>query len=290
MASYIWFAILLPFRRLRDYPEKLAHLPDTDKLPETPNRRFGKFVWSMNMLADVLKNERKRAERLECQRQTLLASIAHGIKTPVMGIRLYAEAMKEGLYSNNSEHSHNELAEKIDANAQKIQELVSDIIKTSASAVTSYEPVIKPFYLNELSELIRNEYIKRLDVCRIPFSVKCLDNSIVNSDMYGIMRIISQLIDNAIKYGSGEGISVSLSRLSDGTEIIVRNKGELLPKDELTVIFDSFRRGSNSHDKPGSGIGLYTAWSTASALGGSICARRSEETSEMLFILFLGDS
>ena len=285
---FIYLNILKPFVRLSEYPERIAKMPDTDKLPETRNRRFGKFIWSMNMLRDVLINERNRSERLEGQRRTLLASVAHGVKTPVTNIRLYAEAIKTGLYSENGSDNA-ALAEKIDRNAEKIQSLVKELIETSASAASSYTPEITSFYISEMAKIISGEYTERMNISHIPFAVECRSEHIMNSDLYGLVRIVSQLIENAVKYGNGEGIKVSIESDPDGVCISVCNKGELLPEEELLFIFDSFRRGSNSHDVEGSGIGLFTARTIASALGGSVAARRLEDSGEMEFTVYIPD-
>ena len=285
---FIYINILKPFVRLSEYPERIAKMPDTDKLPETRNRRFGKFIWSMNMLRDVLINERSRSERLEGQRRTLLASVAHGVKTPVTNIRLYAEAIKTGLYSENGSDNA-ALAEKIDRNAEKIQSLVKELIETSASAASSYTPEITSFYISKMAKIISDEYSERMSISHIPFAVECRSEHIMNSDLYGLVRIVSQLIENAVKYGNGEGIKVGIESDSDGVCISVRNKGELLPEEELLFIFDSFRRGSNSHDVEGSGIGLFTARTIASALGGTIAARRLEDSGEMEFTVYITD-
>ncbi len=278
--------ILLPFRRLSDYPEHLARIPDAEKLPETRDRKFGKFIWSMNMLGDVLRTERKRSERLACQRQTLLASIAHGVKTPVTNIRLCTEAIRTGLYSESETAA---LAERIDTNARKIQSLVAELISASASSESTYQPELSQFYLHELADILRSEYAPRMELLRIPFTVACPSDRLLQSDLYGLVRMVSQLLENAVKYGSGEGITVELLAEEDGVCINVRNKGELLPEEELPFIFDSFRRGSNARGIEGSGIGLFTARSIVQSLGGSILARRIEETSEMEFTAFIVD-
>ena len=283
----IWLRVLLPFRRLSDYPERLSKMPDTDKLPESKDRRFGKFVWSMNLLRDALLRERRLTERLACQRSTLLASLAHGVKTPVTNIRLYAEAIKTGLYTGEG-GDNAALAEKIDRNAEKIQSLVTELIDVSASAVGSYTPEISAFYVPELSKLISAEFSERMAISRIPFSVECRCERMMHSDRYGLLRIVSQFIENAVKYGGG-GITVSLESDPDGVCISVRNKGKLLPEEELLSVFNSFHRGSNSQGVEGSGIGLFTAKTIANALGGSICARRLEESSEMEFEVYIPD-
>ena len=77
-------------------------------------------------------------------------------------------------------------------------------------------------------------------------------------------------MDNAIKYGNGEGISVSLTKEEDGNYFVVKNKGEVPSEKELPYIFNSFWRGSNAETTEGNGIGLFEAREIATSLEGEI--------------------
>lgn len=279
---YIHFRILAPFKKLADYPAHIAKIPTAEKLPESRNKYFGKFIWGMNMLTDVLQTERRENEKLEYQRQTLIASIAHGVKTPVTNISLYADAIETGLYSD-----HVDIAQKIRNNTKKIEALTAELIGTASESVNAYIPEISKFYLRELCELTLSEYAGRMKISMIPFDVSCSGDPMIESDKYGLFRIISQLIENAVKYGNGQGISVAMRRQDDGTSISVRNKGQLLPESELPFVFGSFWRGSNSRNTEGSGIGLFISQKIAAALGGSVYVRRLPETEEMEFTIFI---
>lgn len=282
---YVYRSIIKPFRKLSDYPERLARLQTSVRLPESRNRFFGKYIWGMNMLADRLENDRRHIGKLEYQRQTMLASIAHGVKTPVANIRLYASAIMTGLYSDTS--SDSDIAEKIDANAEKIGKMVTEMLETSATSLSDYEPELIPFTLDELKELIVGEFSDRLKIARVPLSVECTPGVVINSDKWGLFRVLSQLVENAQKYGDGKGIAISMQRQDDGFCITVRNSGSLLPEKELPYIFKSYWRGSNSSGKEGSGIGLYVAHEIVKKLGGTIMARALNETSEMEFTIYL---
>ena len=281
---YLYRSVIRPFRKLSEYPERLARMQTASRLPEHKSRYFGKYIWGMNMLADRLANDRRRISRLESERQTLLASIAHSVKTPVANIRLYASAIMTGLYPESSDA---EIAEKIDANAEKIGIIVSELLETAATSLSDYEPVLAPFCLRELQALTEHEFADRMKIARVPFTITTENDQPVNSDIWGLFRVISQLLENAMKYGDGTGISVELRHQDDGICIVVRNKGELLPEKELPYIFKSYWRGSNASDRDGSGIGLYTAHEIVKKLGGTILARRLEESSEMEFIVCL---
>ena len=203
-----------PFEKLSDYPEKLSKNEITEKLPETKNRMFGKFIWGINMLSDNIKNKQKKVDELSRDQMTMLTTMAHGIKTPVANIKLYADAISTGLYQENGEvnKSDAEIAGKISKNADDITDIVKDLIDKASGTVVDFEPDIQPFYMKELLDFLEEEYSNRLNVLNIPYTFEMNHNAMVKSDKSGICRILSQIMDNAIKYGSGEGIKVNLNK------------------------------------------------------------------------------
>lgn len=286
---YINSYVLRPFNKFASYPEKLSKNQLTEKLPETKNRLFGRFTWGINMLNDKLASDRKRINELSRDHLTMLTTIAHGIKTPVANIKLYADAIETGLYQPDGKINENdaEVASKISKNADDITEIVKELIDKASGGVVDFEPEISSFYLSELTEFLKEEYGKRLDVLRIPYKFEVEDNAMIKSDKNGLCRILSQLMENAIKYGNGEGIFVNIRKDEEGYYISVRNKGKVLDKKELPFIFNSFWRGSNSEGIEGSGIGLFESFEIARRLEGEIYARADAEKSEMEFEVFL---
>ena len=65
---WIRHSILVPFNRLSEYPERISKGGLTEKLPETKNRFFGRYIWGMNMLSDKLENDRRTISRLSIER------------------------------------------------------------------------------------------------------------------------------------------------------------------------------------------------------------------------------
>ena len=285
VCTYIGFYVLAPFNRLSSYPEKLSKNQLTDKLPESKNRFFGRFTWGINMLNDRLVSDRNRINELSREHLTMLTTIAHGIKTPVSNIKLYSEAIETGMYQpdGKANASDAEVAAKISKNADDITAMVKELIEKASAGFVDFEPEIRGFYLNELEKVLHEEYDNRLELLRIPFIVEVFGNSIVKSDKNGIYRVLSQLMENAIKYGNGEGISVRLYKQEEGYCFSVRNKGSVLEEKELPYIFNSFWRGSNSEGIPGSGIGLFESYQIVRKLDGDIYARAHAETGEMEF-------
>ncbi|MBP5763068.1 MAG: HAMP domain-containing histidine kinase [Lachnospiraceae bacterium] len=286
---YIGTHILRPFEKLSSYPEKLSKNQLTEKLPETKNRFFGRFTWGINMLSDRLTSDRRRIGELSREHLTMLTTIAHGIKTPVSNIKLYADAISTGLYQPDGKVNESDagVAEKISRNADEIASIVKELIDKAQGGVVDFEPSIQNFYLNELILFLNEEYGNRLNVLKIPHSFELESDAIIKSDRDGICRILSQLMENAIKYGNGGGINVRISKDEEGYLISVKNKGKVIPDKELPFLFNSFYRGSNSEGIPGSGIGLFECYEITRKLCGDIYARSDAENSETDFAVYL---
>jgi signal transduction histidine kinase len=285
---YIDRKVIMPFNKLSSYPEKIAKNETGEHIPESKERYFGKYIWGMNMLNDRLSGDRKKLRALEKEKQTLLSSIAHGIKTPVANIRLYAQALKSGLYRKDGIPDPDDamVAEKIEKNTQDIEDIVKDLLNAASKSIVEYEPSIDQFYLSEIEDWLKEEYSNRMNVLKIPFTIDCKSRVMINSDKSGVIRVLTQFIENAIKYSDGMHIGVLIDKSDEGYEFVVGNTGSRVPENEEKYVFNSFYRGSNSENVEGNGLGLYEASFIARKLGGTVATRYNDQTSETEFCLF----
>lgn len=285
---YIDSKVLMPFNRLSAYPERIAKNETEEHIPETREKFFGKYVWGMNMLSDRLKGDRNKLHSLEKEKQTMISTIAHGIKTPVSNIRLYSEAIRSGLYRKVGTPDPDDaaVADKIEKNAQDIEALVKELVESASQGVVEFEPHVEAFYLSEIEEWIREEYSNRLRVLKIPFDIDCRSKVMIESDRSGIIRILTQFMENAVKYGDGKRIVAVIEKNDDGYIFTVCNTGSRVPEGEERYVFNSFWRGSNAEEVEGNGLGLYEASYIARKLGGIVATRFVEETNETEFSVF----
>ena len=279
--------LILPFNDLSDYPERLSKGQLTEKLPEKKDKFFGRYVWSMNMLSDKLERDRQTIGKLSIERQKFVTTLVHGIKTPTASIKLLAEAIATGLYDPEGKINEKdaELAGKIQKNASDIEDLIEKVMEEGTTAVFEYDPEVEPFYREEIIKFIDKEYSNKLRMNRIPYNLKSEGNPIIKSDKDGIFRILRQLMDNAIKYGDGTGITLSLEKNEEGHFITVKNNGEPLPDTEVVFVFNSMWRGSNSSGVSGNGVGLYEARLIARKLGGDIRMKTGENFTELVLFI-----
>ena len=242
----------------------------------------------MNMLSDRLKGDRNKLRSLEKEKQTMISTIAHGIKTPVSNIRLYSEAIRSGLYRKDGTPDPDDaaVADKIEKNAQDIESLVKELVESASQGVVEFEPHVEAFYLSEIEEWLREEYSNRLQVLKIPYEIDCRSKVMIESDRAGIIRILTQFMENAVKYGDGKRIGVVIDKNEDGYIFAVSNTGSRVPEAEERYVFNSFWRGSNAADVEGNGLGLYEAAYIARKLGGTVATRFVEERDETEFSVF----
>lgn len=252
---YVRQKVLRPFTKMENVPYELSRGNLTMPLTENKTRFFGRFVWGVNLLRENIEQQKERELSLQKEKKTLLLSLSHDIKTPLSAIKLYAKALSKGLYAEPERQA--EIAESINTKADEIEGFVSEIIRASSGDFLSFELHMGEFYLSELLEEIRAYYGEKLALIKLEFIMGKYTDCLLKGDKDRAVEVLQNLMENAIKYGNGEAISLTVTEEDHCTLVSVRNGGCTLPENELPHIFESFWRGSNADHKKGSGLGLY---------------------------------
>lgn len=268
---FIRLKILKPFETISDVPYELSRGNLSVPIKENKSRFFGKFVWGVDLLRENIEQQKQRELELQKDKKTLLLSISHDIKTPLSAIKLYSKALSKGLYNDTSKQS--EIAECINSKADEIESFVSQIIRASSEDFLNLEVNQEEFYLSQLMSKISVYYNEKLDLIKTDFSIKEYDDCILNGDIDRSIEVLQNIIENAIKYGDGHTIEISISDEEDCKLITIKNSGCTLPEAELPHIFDSFWRGSNVENANGSGLGLYICREIMRKMGGEVYAQ-----------------
>ena len=268
---YIYRQIIRPFNEMSDVPYELSRGNLAMQLKESRSRYFGRYIWGTDMLRESIEAQRKRELDLQKEKQTLMLSISHDIKTPLSAIKLYSSALSRGLYK--SEDKLKEVYEGIGKKADEIESYTSELIRTAGEDFLALEVKDGEIYLSALIERIRSHYADRLAQQHTVFEIRVSGNCLISCDPDRAAEVLQNLMENAIKYGDGRRISITVTDEEDCRLITVSNTGCTLPDEETPHIFDSFWRGSNSSGKPGSGLGLYICRQLMIKMNGDIFAR-----------------
>lgn len=279
----IYLAIIRKFQTISDYPMELAKGNLTIPLKESRSSYFGRFLWGLDMLREKLEEEKQKNLELHKDKNVLLLSLSHDMKTPIAAIRLYASALKKNLYK--SEEKQAEVATRIDENALELESYVTRVIAASNDDFLEFEVKDSEFYLAKVIDKIRDYYYEKLLSVGTIFTIEEYTDLLLAGDEERVVEILQNIMENAIKYGDGDSITLSFADEEDARLITVTNSGCTLPEREAEHIFDSFYRGSNAGTRPGNGLGLFICKKLVHKMGGEIFAEVNDQTMKVTVVL-----
>lgn len=268
--AYARQRIIKPFNKISSVPYELSKGNLTSSLKEQRGKYFGKFIWGIDLLRERLENNKENELRLQKEKQTLLLSLSHDIKTPLGVIELYAKALERNLYKDGEKQK--QIAASITEKCDEIKNYVSDITSTLNDDFLDFEVNINEVYLSKIIDSIKSFYTEKLSLLKIDFTIDKYIDCLINADTDRAVEVLQNIIENAIKYGDGKNIGISFGQEDDCILVTVANSGCELRENELLHIFDSFWRGSNTGSKSGSGLGLYICRKLMHEMNGEVFA------------------
>ncbi len=263
--------IIVPFARLSDLPRQLAKGTLTTPLKEHKSRYFGKFIWGLDMLREELERSKQREKERAKNEKTLLLSLSHDIKTPLSAIKLSSKVLAKGIYTDTAKQT--ETAEGIGRSADEIEDYLGSIISSLSSDFMTFDVREGEFYLSDVIRRITEHYTEKLALFGTELDVGKFSDCLIQGDPDRFEEVLQNLMENAIKYGDGRWIRIGFDEEEDCRMVTVENSGTPLKETEISHVFESFWRGSNAENKPGSGLGLYICRRLMSLMGGDIFAQ-----------------
>lgn len=267
---YVRAKILRPFQRLVNVPYELSRGNLTAPVQESKGKFFGKFLWGMDLLRENIEQQKQRELELQKEKKTLLLSLSHDIKTPLSAIKIYAAALERNLYPEAEKQR--EVAGSIGAKADEIEGYVSKIIAASREDFLSLAVEDGEFYLSDLIEDVAAYYTEKLALLKTDFIVGKYRDCLLSGDLDRSVEVLQNVMENAVKYGDGRRVELLFPEDDEGVCVAVRNSGCTLDKFDLPHVFESFWRGANSENVPGSGLGLYICRQLMHKMDGEIFA------------------
>jgi heavy metal sensor kinase len=223
----------------------------------------------VDQLASTFNQMLGRIETLITEIKEMSDNIAHDLKSPITRIRGMAEVT---LTTGKGIEEYESMAAGTVEECDRLLDMINAMLMITKAEAGLHRPDEQEV---DMARLVR-------DACELletvaedkGLSLTCLtpETFPLVGDAQMIKRILSNLLDNAIKYTpSGGSVEVALSE-KDGTEaaVTVQDTGTGIPREDLPRIFERFYRCDNSRSQPGTGLGLSLARALARALEGDI--------------------
>ncbi len=196
-------------------------------------------------------------KELDSLRRELITNVSHDLRTPLAALNGYLEtlALKEASLSSQERIKYLAAAQK---NSTRLKRLIEDLFDLSRLDAKAVKANFEAFPIQELVQDIIMKFKAIADKKNVKLSLISDDNmDFVNADIGLIERLITNLLDNAIRHtASGGEVKLSLRQKGKLVNIAVADTGVGIEQDVLKHIFERFYRASKERDTEGSGLGL----------------------------------
>ncbi len=212
-------------------------------------------------------------DRLERNRADLISTVAHELRSPLTSVKGFTATLLAKWERFNDDQKR-VMLETVNADADRVTRLLADLLDVSridAGRLELHRQVV------DLEHAVRKAFAGRI-ASGEPESRFVLKTTGALPEMWldpdKIDQVISNLVENALKYGAGT-VTVAVHGTPQGAEVTVSDEGEGIPAELLPRVFTKFWRRADGGRRQGTGLGLFIVKGLIEAHGGEIVARRA---------------
>ncbi len=214
---------------------------------------------------------KERAEESDKLKSAFLANISHEIRTPMNAIVGFSDLLAG---KDISKTDRDEYLKIIQKSSNNLLNLINDIIDLSKIEVNTVHISKVKFKLNDVMlELLSSFSDKATAQVHLYYDNKINNDGVsINTDLHRFKQIMSNLLDNALKFTSSGQINFGYTINNQLIEFYVKDTGIGISKHEKETVFNHFRKIENSNIKlyQGTGLGLAISKSLTEMLGGKM--------------------
>lgn len=240
--------VVRPFEKLNDFAVRVAGGNLDIPLDMDRGHVFGSFTEAFDLMRSELKKAQIAEKKANDEKKETIAKLSHDIKTPVASIK----ATSELGYALAGEERVKESFRRILEKSDQVTTLTDNLFQSSVQDVTiiSVNPTMQRSL--PIEGLIRNaDYMNMAGDFSIP-------DCMVFMDKLRLQQVLDNIFVNSYKYADTP-IEVGIRDEEDYLLISVKDHGPGVKKEDLAVLKEKYRRGSNTAEKEGAGLGLYLA-------------------------------
>jgi len=208
--------------------------------------------------AEQRSREIELLQKNETFRKEFLQNLSHEFKTPVFAIQGYVDTLLQGAMENPE--INRRFLEKAGKNVERLVNLIRDLDEISRLERGEIKLHKQNFVIQDVVKEVFESLSWKGEQKNISFSIKkgCEKPLVVFADKEKIRQVITNLVDNAVKYGKHDGSVVASIYNTDGKNILVEISadGIGIPEKHLDRIFERFYRTTEGRNRDAAGTGL----------------------------------
>ena len=247
-AVYMYYTMIRPFRKLKGFAERIAGGNLDIPLEMDKRNLFGAFTESFDIMRSELKKARIAEAQANASKKELVAKLSHDIRTPVASIKAVAEVGVAVTANKKDAANYTQIINKAD----QINTLVTNLF--TATHEELQQLTVKPASVEsaQVKKLLLNaDYLHRANVPNLP---DCL----LYADPLRLQQVFDNIFANSYKYANTD-INVAVCQEDNSVSIVIEDFGCGVKAEEMPMLKEKFKRGSNAVNTDGAGLGLYIA-------------------------------
>ncbi|MZQ99081.1 MAG: HAMP domain-containing protein [Acidaminobacter sp.] len=235
-----------PIRKMEETTRLIAAGEDAPLEPVRSKDEIGRLYASFLHMKEAL-------EKTEAIRKDLIANVSHELRTPLTSINGFVQSMMDGLVS---EADRDEILGLVKDETQHLIHLTADLLELAKLQAGTRPLRIDEILLEPLVHQVMNSMKAMADERGIALDADLPPTLKLDADADALRQILTNLIDNAIKYSmDGGAVALRVSQQRGGVEFCVADQGPGIPEEALPMVFDKFYR-ADARSGSGTGLGL----------------------------------
>lgn len=243
---YLNHVVIKPFQKLKGLAERIAAGNLDIPLEMDRHNLFGVFTESFDLMRSELKRARMAEAEANASKKELVAKLSHDIKTPVASIKAASE-VGEALTDNEKiKDNYTQIIRKAD----QINTLITNLFTATLEELKQLSVTPCDMESKELKSLLENaDYLHRAELPQIA-------DCILYADPLRLQQVFDNIFANSYKYGEPPIVIYTALRNSR-LFVCIEDWGGGVSQEDLPLLKEKFRRGSNTKNAEGAGLGLY---------------------------------
>ena len=271
-------AVLTSIVLVRRIKKQIAEMTDAlvDVKNGNGNRRIlsatneltAPLAYEINEIVVAYESRLSAVRQTEETNRQLMTSLSHDVRTPLTTLIGYLDAAHKGIVTGKDRDDYIETARR---KAHDLKEYIDVLFDWFRLNSNEFAMEIRPAEAAELTRNILIDWIPVFEDKEIGYDIDIPERPVrVRLDADGYMRIINNLIQNAVAHSGGDEIKIALSEQGAAMKLLVADNGVGIGKEDLKHIFERLYKCDKGRSQKGSGLGLSIVHQLVEKMGGSI--------------------
>lgn len=228
--------------------------------------------FGLNTNVDAQRQHARELLEAVATRDTFLSIAGHELKTPITALSLRLDSLRNQAQATAPADGDKlrKLAEAARSDVGKLLRLVNGLLDASRIAENRLQLELEETDVVALVHEIVASLQPRAQRAGCEIQVTAPASLTLRTSRLGLSQVLTNLVDNAIKYGPGQPISIAVRAEAERLLLAVRDRGIGVPGSEQKRIFERFARAVPEKHYGGLGLGLYISRSIVELLGGAL--------------------